>query len=163
MTIQDLGSIGELLAAIATIGTLIYLALQIRQNTRVVRSQSRRQVVESVARDSERFLDYELYNFKQPHGELTEAERARLSAIALTMFCSLEIVFYEIREGTLDPQFQKTLDYRLFTMFVGGTEFLELNRGYLTESFQAYVDDLLAGGLMEEYKDSPLWVTAGDA
>ena len=37
MTIQDLGSIGELVAAIATIATLIYLALQIRQNTDSVR------------------------------------------------------------------------------------------------------------------------------
>ena len=32
MTIQDLGSIGELLAAIATIATLAYLALQIRES-----------------------------------------------------------------------------------------------------------------------------------
>ena len=34
MSIQDLGSIGELIAAIATIATLVYLALQIRQNNR---------------------------------------------------------------------------------------------------------------------------------
>ena len=36
MTIQDLGSIGELIAAIATVATLIYLAAQIRQNTSTV-------------------------------------------------------------------------------------------------------------------------------
>ena len=36
MTIQDLGSIGELVAAIATVATLIYLALQIKQNTSTV-------------------------------------------------------------------------------------------------------------------------------
>ena len=34
MSIQDIGAIGELLAAIATLITLIYLATQIRQNTR---------------------------------------------------------------------------------------------------------------------------------
>ena len=34
MSIQDFGAIGELLAAIATLITLIYLALQIRQNSR---------------------------------------------------------------------------------------------------------------------------------
>ena len=34
MSIQDLGALGELLAAIATVATLIYLATQIRQNTR---------------------------------------------------------------------------------------------------------------------------------
>jgi len=37
VTIQDLGSIGEFVGAIATIVTLIYLALQIRQNTQSVR------------------------------------------------------------------------------------------------------------------------------
>lgn len=37
MTIQDLGSLGEFVAALATIVTLIYLAIQIRQNTRSVR------------------------------------------------------------------------------------------------------------------------------
>ena len=34
MNIQDLGAIGELLAALATLVTLIYLALQIRQNSK---------------------------------------------------------------------------------------------------------------------------------
>lgn len=38
MTIQDLGSIGELVAAVATVATLAYLALQIRQNTESVRT-----------------------------------------------------------------------------------------------------------------------------
>ena len=32
MTIQDLGSIGELIAAFATIATLVYLATQIKQS-----------------------------------------------------------------------------------------------------------------------------------
>ena len=34
MSIQDLGALGELVAAIATIVTLLYLALQIRRNTK---------------------------------------------------------------------------------------------------------------------------------
>ncbi len=40
MSIQDLGSVGELVAAIATIVTLGYLALQLRQNTLAVRAGS---------------------------------------------------------------------------------------------------------------------------
>ena len=36
MNIQDLGAIGELVAAIATVATLAYLAVQIRQNTKTV-------------------------------------------------------------------------------------------------------------------------------
>ena len=40
MTIQDLGSLGELMAAIATVATLVYLAIQLKQNTRALRSQT---------------------------------------------------------------------------------------------------------------------------
>ena len=47
MTIQDLGSIGELVAAIATIATLAYLAIQIRQNTHTVRAAATTAHIES--------------------------------------------------------------------------------------------------------------------
>ena len=49
MTLQDLGSIGEFVAAIATIATLAYLALQIRQNTRTLRVNSHQEAGESWA------------------------------------------------------------------------------------------------------------------
>jgi hypothetical protein len=39
VTIQDLGSIGEFVAAIATLVTLVYLAFQVRQNTQIARAQ----------------------------------------------------------------------------------------------------------------------------
>ena len=42
MTIEDLGSIGELVAAIATIATLAYLAIQIRGSTLVSKSEANR-------------------------------------------------------------------------------------------------------------------------
>jgi hypothetical protein len=41
VTIQDIGSIGELVGALATVATLAYLAVQIRANTRMMRLQSR--------------------------------------------------------------------------------------------------------------------------
>ena len=40
VTIQDYGSIGELVGAVATIATLAYLAVQIRANTRMTSAQS---------------------------------------------------------------------------------------------------------------------------
>lgn len=40
VTIQELGSIGELVGALATIATLVYLATQIRQNTNATRVSS---------------------------------------------------------------------------------------------------------------------------
>ena len=42
MTIEQLGSIGELIAGVATIAMLAYLALQIRGNTVATRAEARR-------------------------------------------------------------------------------------------------------------------------
>ena len=36
MTIMELGALGELLGAIAVFATLIYLSVQVRQNTRSI-------------------------------------------------------------------------------------------------------------------------------
>ena len=47
MSIQELGSLGEFLAAIATLATLIYLALQIRNNTSVARAEAVREFTTS--------------------------------------------------------------------------------------------------------------------
>jgi hypothetical protein len=47
VSIQDLGSVGEFVAAIATIFTLVYLALQIRRSTSVARSAATQEVLNS--------------------------------------------------------------------------------------------------------------------
>ncbi len=39
MTIQDLGALGELLGSVAVLATLVYLALQTRQNTMAISAQ----------------------------------------------------------------------------------------------------------------------------
>ena len=39
LTIQDLGALGELLGSIAVLATLVYLALQTRQNTMAIAAQ----------------------------------------------------------------------------------------------------------------------------
>jgi hypothetical protein len=40
MSLQDLGNLGELIAAVATVLTLAYLAIQLKQNTNALRSQT---------------------------------------------------------------------------------------------------------------------------
>ncbi|MFT4560578.1 MAG: hypothetical protein ACI9BW_000312 [Gammaproteobacteria bacterium] len=40
MNLQDVGSIGELVGAVATVGTLVYLAIQVRRNTQALQASS---------------------------------------------------------------------------------------------------------------------------
>jgi hypothetical protein len=59
VTIQDLGNLGEFIAAMATVATLVYLAVQIRQSNIAARAQSRQTLIDTwsstnwdLARDS---------------------------------------------------------------------------------------------------------------
>lgn len=49
MTIQDWGSVGELLAAVATVATLGYLAVQVRQNTQSTRAENYAVVLDRIS------------------------------------------------------------------------------------------------------------------
>ena len=48
LTIQDLGALGELLGSVAVLATLVYLALQTRQNTMAISAQLDAQRISSV-------------------------------------------------------------------------------------------------------------------
>ncbi len=57
MDILELGAIGELVGGVAVIGSLLYVGIQIRQNTRVVQSTAHHQM-----------LDYTSSPHRQPRG-----------------------------------------------------------------------------------------------
>ncbi len=40
MTLSDIGNLGEAISAVAVVASLVYLAIQIRQNTRQMRHSS---------------------------------------------------------------------------------------------------------------------------
>lgn len=52
MTIQDWGAIGEIIGGIAVLATLVYLAVQLRQNARVTHRQTYNNAADSVSRFS---------------------------------------------------------------------------------------------------------------
>jgi hypothetical protein len=48
VTLQDLGNIGELVGAVGVVVSLVYLAVQIRQNTKTVRATSVQELTEDI-------------------------------------------------------------------------------------------------------------------
>jgi hypothetical protein len=56
LTLQDLGNLGELISAIAVVVWLAYLAVQIRQNTKSVRTSTYQAILDSSRSDTELIL-----------------------------------------------------------------------------------------------------------
>ena len=104
MSIQELGSLGELIAAAATVATLIYLAAQIRQNTKAVRSSAlessgtRSMEISKLVAGNDELAPIVMAAFTGKR-ELDELERFRLSFVYWIVFRSYEVTIALSREG----------------------------------------------------------------
>jgi hypothetical protein len=105
VTIEQLGSLGEVLGAIATIGTLWYLALQIRQNSKTERASNfvkimqDQQVWLSITQ-SEEVADIYLRGLRD-FSSLTDVERTRFHMILSLHFSNMQLAFRLHQEGAL--------------------------------------------------------------
>jgi hypothetical protein len=114
VTIQDLGSIAELIAAFATVATLAYLAVQIRNNTRATQAESRRSeiqtsatIVHSLVADREvaRMYNAGLADFSS----LSPEDQMRFSMLLGHLIGAEGAIFDEVRLGVVS---EETLDRR---------------------------------------------------
>jgi len=109
VTLQDLGSVGEFVAAIATLVTLVYLAIQIRQNTNMARGATFQQVSAAHSALTEQFYrDPELTRIfvsgVSGLESLSEGDRARFQFMAISFFRTLENLHHQGRKALIDDQ-----------------------------------------------------------
>jgi len=108
MTLGDLGNIGDFLGAIAVLVTLMYLAIQVRQNSSTSRAQTRQALADSQinllnSRVTDPFL--RAVSFKMYSGEeLSEAESYALRVHILAHIRLFENYFTQYVLGTMDEE-----------------------------------------------------------
>ena len=108
MTLSELADIGKLLGGVAVVASLVYLALQIRQNTRAVRGSTLHFNTEAWASVFLRLADptvaqaYVAGMTGRP--EIKPLHYTQFYFVCKAMFLALEDQFYQARAGTLDPE-----------------------------------------------------------
>ena len=128
VTIQDLGSVGELIAAVATLGTLIYLARQIRQNTRTARVQSAIAIVTQTTQANSLISQSPEINrvfwngLENPDG-LDRDERRYFESILSAWLSNFETTFLLNREGASPEGYWESQ--------VASIDWLSTERGFL--------------------------------
>ena len=108
MTLDDLGNIGELVAAVGVIVSLIYLARQIRQNTKSVQASAFQEVmrdgygiIDLLASDAD--LSHIYWTGLHDLESLSSEERRRFGALMLGLFRRMENGVFQTERGMLDP------------------------------------------------------------
>jgi hypothetical protein len=143
MGIQELGSIGEFIAAIATICTLFYLAYQIRESSKVDKGSSYHQAVEQTWHSVLAVVNNpELRDmvFRTQQGEtLTDQELHQLQWLNIAFVYGFENIFRLKEEGLVDEEVWQNLkqnDLANWFRVPQNWEFLCTRKGPLTERFR---------------------------
>ena len=145
MSIQDLGALGEFLAAIATIATLIYLALQIRANTRATSAHSRHSISDFARSLAEfRALHADRIAKIETSEELSRADEEFLFWLNLQMLLHGETYFHQHEMGLLpDSHWRSYHNYmRGFLPSKGVAECWERIGSSFPEEYRAWVEKL---------------------
>lgn len=148
MNLTDLANIGQVIGAIAVVISLIYVALQIRQNTNAVRAATAQSVHEHFANwyttfASDPSLSGVVVNGLKDYGSLSETDRARLVAIFMAFLSYSQNAFLKWRQGLLAPSLWLGWEQVIMNLVCapGGKAFWK-ERSYLFgEEFRRYVED----------------------
>ncbi len=142
---QLLGNYGEFVGAIAIVITLVYLAIQVRQNTHMMRASIRQ------ARSDNAVHLYSLaatsvvaeLREKESHGEaLTEVEEERMLLWNICIWRQQQTTFFQARDGLLDAQTgdEQAIIVRALMQFPSARKFWADPRRALDSRFVAWVD-----------------------
>ena len=150
-TSQLLGNFGEFFGAMAVVATLIYLAVQVRQNTQQMRrvEMNAGQAQFSVPRMaivSDRDLAELLVKAAQAPGELDAVDQLRLDTLRNEMMWAFFHTWDRARYGSVDREDWETSTRPGLAQFLadeGGSRWWDANRQGFNTGFQAEVDRAL--------------------
>lgn len=149
MNWDAIGAIGEILGALGVIITLIYLASQIRHNTKVARASTRQAISDSTAgmlTDLTKDADMGDIVVRAFNSEpLTKLESFRLHARCFRDFKHWENFYYQKREGLLPDE--EWIGYRenlkLILSAPPHRNYWTLESSLYSKSFQSEVAEVL--------------------
>lgn len=161
MTIEQLGNIGEFVAAIATVITLIYLAFQLRQNTRALRATAFQSVVSEMGKNVEPLVNNadlaEIFIKGANHPEnLSAAERIRVNSLYVATFRRLESVYVQYTLGTMNRDNKQGFEESIIPLLqssYGKTWWKEAKSSFYAP-YVRYIDERIASGELSQWSPS---------
>ncbi len=148
MNWDALGAIAELTAALGVIVSLLYVGVQIRQNSKIVVANAVKEVADT-SREWFTYLieDPELqrifYVGAEDPGELSETEFMRFTTLMFTYLKHIESIHYQYHSGLLTRDLWTGWDYqtRQYLGAPGIQKYWKARRNSFSKSFQNYVDN----------------------
>ena len=151
MNWSAIGAVGEIVGAMAVVATLVYLAIQIRQNTAQNKAASHQAISDSLNEINFLFAKSadvsELWlKGMQDRVGLTDGQRWQFDAMARAYFHVCETMFVQAELGAGDRGIMVAEErgMKIVLAMPGGREWWMENPFGFSEEFREYVDHLMA-------------------
>ncbi len=146
MTIMEFGAIGEFIGAFAVVATLIYLAIQMRQNANALKLISARSITEELQETFSLLAsDQELAEiFVKASGEssLQGAERVRYYTLSSNLVRVYENAFLQSRAGAMQQAHWEGLTRLMidYTSMAAFQQYWQDRKHWVSDDFQEYME-----------------------
>jgi hypothetical protein len=151
-----------LVANVAVVGGIVFLAIEIRQNNEFLRSESRQTLVANdVTSLTANIENADVFAKLLAGQELSAEDQLRLSFMYALDLRNREFEYFQYSNGLLDEE--TWLAYRHVILFNHSTElgrkwWDEIGRGVVDPDFAALVDELLVNARSDDtYKRMATW------
>ena len=156
MNWEAIGAVGEIIGAIAVVLSVVYLAVQVRQNTDAVRGNATVDALAGAREVNARLIDDPTINeifIKGIAGmdNLTPAERNRFVALMFTLFKTFEQLHYQYKCGVLAPEIWAGWEaaFRAYSSSPGGQQYYRERKATLSADFQEWLETPSDGPAMK--------------
>jgi hypothetical protein len=161
MTISELGSLGELIGAAATVATLLYLALQIRANTSSAKYSAINDIINRVIKWQSRIADTPGLMSSWAEGtknyhKLNIEEQVRFTSIVSEMLAAIEATLETAKTDGIKQESVaavKVMVYQLMRNKGVREYWLISGRNLFAQDFVVVVDEILKTASTADPKD----------
>jgi hypothetical protein len=162
MTLEQGANLAEILGVVVVVVTLIYLSVQVRQGTELLRSESRQALVTNdLASLAANFNNADVFAKYVSGEELSAKDQLRLSFMFTLDLRNREFEYFQYANGLLDEQ--AWLAYRHVVLInhstgLGRAWWDQIGRGLVDPKFGDLVDELLVDAEPNDtYKQMATW------
>jgi hypothetical protein len=151
MDLNEIALLAEIVGSIAVVVSLIYVAIQVRQNTRATRSATYQSMVSNslglLATMYSEEGNAELYlRAKDGDQDLSPAERVRVHFLLLAVFRHFDNLHYQHARGTIESEQWRGYIHILdgYLLLSGVVAWWDSNSSGFSVGFQKHVTDRLS-------------------
>ena len=147
MSISDLGSLGEFISSVVVVVTLIYLALQIRQNTHATRATSHHAITDALnlTLATNNGAAKIWHAGMHDRAALDEVQRDQYDALIRAYMHVCDTMYYQAQVGAGDHGLWKAEQryLRVILSSNGGREWWQENYPSISADFRSSVDEII--------------------